>query len=228
MNLFEKLPVALSGLCLVALTSAPVMAQGVELSDDFDGSAPMQGVIEISMDGEGPDFFVAGVPNSVTTIEAGAAGFAPAPEGFAPGMRGGWGGPSRGGMRGCPAMSHGGGFMGIRDLDLSDEQYEKFYSLKNSFMDKVGPKMFEIRTNERHLKDLLTQTSVDTKKAKDLQGKINDLRADISNLKLDHCLAMQDVLSAEQRKKIRERVIRGGGHHGGSMMRRMKMEKKDS
>jgi hypothetical protein len=171
MNLFEKLPVALSGLCLVALTSAPVMAQGMEISEDFEGPAPMEGAVEISLEGDGPDYFVAGGPGFAASVDAGAAGFAPPPEVFAPGMRGGWGGPPRGGMRGCPAMSHGGGFMGMRDLDLTDDQYEKFYALKNSFMDKVGPKMFEIRTNERHLKDLLTQTSVSPCKTCSLPSK---------------------------------------------------------
>ena len=127
-------------------------------------------------------------------------------------MRGPWG---RGG---CPWLGA---------LDLSDDQYEKIYALKNSLLDKVGPKMLEIRTHERHLRDLMTQTNVDAKAARNLQDKINGLKADLANMKLDNRLAMHDVLNDEQRKKIRDWVIKGGRgmHHRGGP--RMKMEKKD-
>lgn len=220
MNLLEKLPVALSGLCFAVLCNGPALAQEVDLPDGVaDGPPPMEGMVEISLDGDGePEFTIAMDPNAIQMAAPGGPG-GPPPRMM---MRRGWGG--RGGM------SCGGGGVGcpmLGALDLTDDQYEKFYALKNSFMDKVGPKMLEVRTNERHLKDLMTQTNVDAKAARNLQDKINGLKADLANMKLENRLAMHDVLNDEQRKKIRDWVVKGGRgmHHRGGM--RMKMEKKD-
>ncbi|HIA54444.1 MAG TPA: periplasmic heavy metal sensor [Candidatus Melainabacteria bacterium] len=220
MNLLEKLPVALSGLCLATLCNSPALAQEVDLPDGVgDGPPPMEGMVEVTLDGDGePEFTIAMDPNAIQMAAPGGPGGPPRMMM----MRRGWGGRG-GGMRcgggGCPMLGA---------LDLSDDQYEKFYALKNSFLDKVGPKMLEIRTHERHLKDLMTQTSVDAKAARNLQDKINGLKADVANMKLDNRLAMHDVLNEEQRKKIRDWVIKGGRgmHHRGGP--RLKMEKKDS
>ncbi|HNA72790.1 MAG TPA: Spy/CpxP family protein refolding chaperone [Candidatus Obscuribacter sp.] len=218
MNLLEKLPVALSGLFFAALCNGPALAQEVDLPDGVaDGPPPMEGMVEISLDSDGdPEFTLAMDPN---TIQMGAPG-GPPPRMM---MRRGWGGRSAmgcggGGGVGCPVLGA---------LDLTDDQYEKFYALKNSFLDKVGPKMLEIRTHERHLRDLMTQTNVDAKAARNLQDKINGLKADLANMKLDNRLAMHDVLNEEQRKKIRDWVVKGGRgmHHRGGP--RMKMEKGD-
>ena len=219
MKLLEKVPVALSGLFLAALCNSPALAQEVDLPDGVaDGPPPpMEGMVEISLDGEGnPEFNIAMDPNA---IQMGAPGGPGGPPGMMM-MRRGFGG--RGGGR-CG----GGGCPWLGALDLSDDQYEKFYALKNSFMDKVGPKMLEIRTHERHLKDMMTQTTVDAKACRNLQDKINGLKADVANMKLDNRIAMHDVLNDEQRKKIRDFVVKGGRgmHHRGGP--RMKMEKKD-
>lgn len=222
MNLLEKLPVALSGLCFAALCNSPALAQEVDLPDGVgDGPPPpMEGMVEISLDGDGdPEITVAMDPNAIQMAAPGGSGGPPQRMMM---RRGGW---SRGGGMGCGGG--GGGCPMLGALDLTDEQYEKFYTLKNSFMDKVGPKMLEIRTHERHLRDLMTQTNVDAKAARNLQDKINGLKADLANMKLDNRLAMHDVLNDEQRKKIRDWVIKGGRgmHHRGGP--RMKMEKKD-
>lgn len=228
MKFLEKLPVALSGICLSVLCNSPAQAQEIELPDAIDdgpaameGMAPMEGGIEITLDAEGePEFNVAFAPD-VLIAAPGGPGFG------GPGF-GGPGGPRmmmrrhsfRGGHGGCPMFGA---------LDLSDDQYEKLYALKNSFLDKVGPKMLEIKTQSRHLKDVMTQPSVDVKAARNMQDKINNLRSDLANLKLDNRIAMMDVLTAEQRKKIRDFVIKGGrGMHHRGPHPMMKMEKKDS
>lgn len=215
MKLMEKLPVALSGMCLAVLCNTPALAQEVELPDDVsEGPPPMEGAIEISMDGDGnPEFNIAMNPSAIPMAAPGCP-VQPRMMMMRKGMsmRGPWG---RGG---CPWLGA---------LDLSDDQYEKIYALKNSLLDKVGPKMLEIRTQERHLKDVMTQASVDAKAARRMQDTINSLRADVSNIKLDNKLSVLDVLTAEQRKKIRDYMIKGGRgmHHRGPSMR---MEKKDS
>ncbi|MCC7527912.1 MAG: Spy/CpxP family protein refolding chaperone [Candidatus Melainabacteria bacterium] len=213
MKLLEKLPVALSGICLAFLCNSPALAQEIDLPEGVaDGPPPpMEGMVEISLDDDGnPEFNIAMDANAIQMAAPG-------------GPRGGAGMMMRRGFAG----RGGGGCPLLGALDLSDDQYEKFYALKNSFMDKVGPKVLEIRTNQRHLKDLMTQTSVDAKAARNMQDRINGLKADVANMMLDNRLAMHDVLNEEQRKKVRDFVIKGGRgvHHRGP--RPMKMEKKD-
>ncbi len=218
MKLLEKLPVALSGICLASLCNSPALAQEIDLPDGVaDGPPPpMEGMVEISLDDDGnPEFNIAMDANAIQMAAPGGP-----PGGGRMMMRRGFGGRGGGscGGGGCPLLGA---------LDLSDDQYEKLYALKNSFMDKVGPKVLEIRTNQRHLKDLMTQTSVDAKAARNMQDRINGLKSDVANMRLDNRLAMHDLLTEEQRKKVRDFVIKGGGgmHHRGP--RPMKMEKKD-
>ncbi len=221
MKLLEKLPVALSGMCLAMLCNTPVLAQEAGMPDGIDDGppAPMEGMVQITLDGEGnPEINMAMDPNA---IQDGGPGGPGGPGGHRMMMHRGWGG--RGGSCG------GGHGAWLGALDLTDDQYEKFYALKNSFLDKVGPKVLDIRTSERHLKDLMTQTTVDAKACRNLQDKINGLKGDVANMKLDNRLAMHDVLTDEQRKKIREWVIKGGHgmHHRGPHHMKT-MEKKES
>ena len=221
MKLLEKLPVALSGICLAALCNSPALAQEIDLPDGVgDGPPPpMEGMVEISLDEDGnQEFNIAMDANAIQFAGPGGPG---GPGGHHMMMRRGFGGRGGGscGGGGCPMLGA---------LDLSDDQFEKFYALKNAFMDKVGPKMLEIRTSERHLKDLMTQTTVDAKAARNLQDRINGLKGDVANMKLDNRLAMHDVLNDEQRKKIRDFAVKGGrGMHHRGPRPMMKMEKKD-
>lgn len=130
---------------------------------------------------------------------------------------------------------HGGGDMmmlraGVHS-DFSDEQLEQMYKSKNDFLDKAGPKMVELKSQERALHDLLTQPDFDKSKAMSLQSKINSIHNDLSNLKLEQRISMLNTLTAEQRKELRKSYIKmmdfgpmmmhgkmrhhGWGHKGG-------------
>lgn len=116
-----------------------------------------------------------------------------------------------GAMAACPAGKH---------MSFTDEQLEKLNSLKNQMADAVGPKRLELSTQMRQLKDLITQPSVDRSKITSIQGKINSLRDQICDLKLNYRLDTLAVLTDEQKKELRHHyLIRNvmGGHkrHGG-------------
>lgn len=102
-----------------------------------------------------------------------------------------------------------------KPIDLSDEQLEKIHSIRNDFLDAVGPKMVEIASKKRHLRDALLSANVDAAKAKALQSEINSLKDEVSNLKLASKIDCLNVLTSEQRKTIRDRAFRwhGRGHH---------------
>ncbi|MBS1999808.1 MAG: Spy/CpxP family protein refolding chaperone [Cyanobacteria bacterium SZAS LIN-2] len=98
---------------------------------------------------------------------------------------------------------------------LTDDQYEKLYAIKEDLMDQMGPKMVQSHSLGRKLKDTLSASNIDTKQAQDLQNKISALKADMSNLKIDSLIKMAQVLTPEQRKELRMKMIKAslGGHH---------------
>ena len=98
-----------------------------------------------------------------------------------------------------------------KPIDLSDEQLEKIHSIRNDFLDAVGPKMVEIASKKRHLRDALLSANVDAAKAKALQSEINGLKDEVSNLKLASKIDCLNVLTSEQRKSIRDRAFRWHG-----------------
>ncbi len=158
------------------------------------------------------DLIMAGLPaapmSPAIPLPGAIAIDAPAPEPavMAWGRHSGPGGPGGpGGGGGCPAMR--GLFSG--EHALTDDQYEKLYSLKNSMLDKVGPKMVELHSLERQLKDAITRADIDSKKAADLKGKITSLKSDLSSIKIDNQIAFMEILTADQRKDMRQAMVKG-------------------
>ncbi len=107
---------------------------------------------------------------------------------------------------------HGGGdVMMLRagvQSSFSDDQLEKMYKAKTDFMDKAGPKMAELKSQERALRDLLTQPEFEKSKAMSLQSKINGLKDELANLKLEQRISLLNTLTAEQRKELRRSYVK--------------------
>lgn len=104
------------------------------------------------------------------------------------------------------------------DLALTDEQYEKLFSIKKQFLSDAGPKMLALKSSQRDLRDLLSQPKVDKQKVIDLQSQINTQKGDLANLKLEKKLSGLEVLTEEQRKEIRRQMLKGcmgGGRESG-------------
>ena len=119
--------------------------------------------------------------------------------------------------KGRTCGAHRGGMKG--GLDLTDAQKEKLLTMKNSLKDSIGPKKLELDKSSRELKDLLTKPSIDRSAILSTQGKINGLKADISNLMIAFKADFAETLTPEQRQKLRFAPSFGGhrGHfrHGG-------------
>jgi len=100
----------------------------------------------------------------------------------------------------------------VRKMELTDEQREKIYKLKNNLIDSVGSKRLELGKEKRHLRDLLSQQTIDKSAITSTHDKINKLSAEISNARLDFQIAMAQELTPEQRQKIRYKSL-GKKHH---------------
>ncbi len=128
-----------------------------------------------------------------------------------------------------PDMAVGAGFASQASLALSDEQLEKIAKLKAELSDSQSPKMNELRSLSRQLKDALSAENPQKGKVMEIQSKINSLKADLSNARLNAKLETLAVLNPEQKQKLRhaslERQVFGarasrGGRRGHGMQKR--------
>ncbi len=137
------------------------------------------------------------------------------PDSFAFRMRaGGHGGP--GGPGGPMGMGSGCPFLDGEN-SLSDEQYEKFYQIKNRMKDELGAKMLEMSKLRRQFGDELNRESIDAKAVSKLEDRMAALKAETSRLFTGSAVEMMSALTPEQRKAIRKKMIRGSGMGGCSM-----------
>lgn len=107
-------------------------------------------------------------------------------------------------------------------LSLSDEQLEKMAKLKADFSDLASQKKAQLHSLQRQLKDSLSSESLDKSKALDLQSKVNTIRNDLANAQLAMRIDSLQVLSSEQKQKLRHAALerqvfgkKGKGHHKG-------------
>ncbi len=106
---------------------------------------------------------------------------------------------------------------------FSDEQLEKIAKIKGAFSDTAAAKAAQLHTLGRELKSQLSQSNIDKSQVMDIQAKINSLKNDISNAKLNMRLDTIAVLTPEQRQKFHHMALqrqvlggrRGAGHEHG-------------
>ena len=195
----------LQGIDEVLVTDPGLLALQPDGSGQVEISAPVLGERRAQGFGGGMSRCPTGGMNPYAM---GASGFCPP----------GGAGPSRSG--GPFAFLQG-------DHALSDEQYEKLFQLKNDFLDKAGPKLAQLKVTERDMLDLMTQPQMDKAKVKDLQSKINNEKAELANMRIDHRMSTLEVLTAAQRKELRSHIVQGSSwgmgqckrHRGNTHMR---------
>lgn len=92
---------------------------------------------------------------------------------------------------------------------LSDEQFEKFYQIKNRMKDDMGSKMLEMGKLRRQFCDELNRESIDSKAVSKLEDRMAALKAETSKVFTSAAVEMMNVLTPEQRKIMRQKMIRG-------------------
>lgn len=220
---------ALSMASALTFASQPAIAQ-LDMDDIDGGMSDVEVVLNLpdfSPGGPGPDFLP-------PPPEAGGGAIAfsmplPPPGDVIAAMRDGFGAFGRGACpvgRGGPARCPMDFLSG--DNALTDAQYEKLYQLRNSVMDQRGPKMLEIATAKRHLKDELTRESIDEKAVKKLQNQIISAKNDLTVLAYDSKLQMMQILTGAQRAELRKAMMQGPKARAGMphMMMRKWMDRK--
>ena len=137
---------------------------------------------------------------ALVTTAAFAQGYGRGPGyGYGPGMMGGGGwGP---GMGMGPGAGAGGG---LAALNLSDEQREKVFAIREEARKKNWATMGEVRSEQFKLRGMYSAEKLDPDKIADQQKKVDDLRRQMVKSRADTHNKVMAVLTPEQRKQARE------------------------
>jgi len=86
---------------------------------------------------------------------------------------------------------------------LTDSQLEKMALIKNGERAQAQPKVSDLISTERQLKDQLSKPDADKSQILSLQAQINGDRDALSNLKLNTKLQEMDLLTGQQKQELR-------------------------
>jgi Spy/CpxP family protein refolding chaperone len=101
-----------------------------------------------------------------------------------------------------------GGFM--HGLNLSDEQSEKLMLMHDQMEEKVAAKRAELMSLHHKMALALFEATVDKSKVMGIQDRINQLQTELAGIGVNFALDFSELLTAEQRKQMRQMSVKGG------------------
>ena len=96
----------------------------------------------------------------------------------------------------------------LRGIELSDEQLEKIADLKHRCFSKMGHARVDMMDLRQQLLRELAKEALDKTQISALKAKIKEQKSQIIHLMIDQMTEFAEILTPEQRKKIRLRKIR--------------------
>jgi Spy/CpxP family protein refolding chaperone len=106
-----------------------------------------------------------------------------------------------------------------KKLGLTDDQLTKIASLKDQGRVTTAPQKAQLRGLNDQLKDVLTKPELDKQQALSIESKINDLRAQLANERLEQRIDFMSILTPQQKDTLRHKMLvseafgGSGGHH---------------
>ena len=134
---------------------------------------------------------------------AGAQGYGP---GYGPGGGGGGYGPGMMGGGYGPGMGRGYGPGGgpFAALDLKDEQREKVFAIQEEARSKNWSTMGQLRSEQSKLRRMYYADKVDAKAVSEQQKKVDELRRQMQQSRIETHNQVLAILTPEQRKQVRQ------------------------
>ncbi|MFA6210634.1 MAG: Spy/CpxP family protein refolding chaperone [Candidatus Obscuribacterales bacterium] len=101
-------------------------------------------------------------------------------------------------------------------LKISDEQKDKLSSIRDQYKLATAQKKAELEVAMSQQRQLMSKTVIDKSAVLSLQSKINGLKADLSNARIDMALTASAVFTPEQREMFGKfgKFGHGRGHGG--------------
>ena len=106
----------------------------------------------------------------------------------------------------------------IKHLDLTDEQATQVRSIRDSYQPKMKALREKMKDNRKQLREEMHAETIDQQKVKKLAQTMGDLKAEKIILRAEKRSKIRDVLTGEQREKMKEMKQHRGykykqGHH---------------
>ncbi len=95
----------------------------------------------------------------------------------------------------------------LESLNLTDAQLEKMAALKDDFETDTAGKKAELKVLFRKMHNLMTMPTIDRGQITAVHDRINALITDLSNARLNYMMDKADVLTPDQRKQIRHKIL---------------------
>ena len=106
-------------------------------------------------------------------------------------------------------------------LKLTSDQKDKLSSIRDQYKLATAQKKAELEVAMSQQHQLMSKATIDKSAVLSLQGKINSLKADLSNARIDMALTASAVFTPEQREMFEKASKFGHGRgHGGPGMHR--------
>ncbi len=102
----------------------------------------------------------------------------------------------------------GGGHDLLDGIELNDEQIERIADLKHRSFSKMGHGKVDMMDLMQALFKEMGNANIDKNKVEELRGRLKEHKAAMTDLMIDNMLAFAEILTPEQRKKIRIKKIR--------------------
>jgi len=100
-------------------------------------------------------------------------------------------------------------------ISLSDEQRQKLRALKDQYTLDTAMRKAQLKVQRGQLFDLLRKPKVDKQEVLALNAKLNSLRTELSDARMNFILAANDVFTPEQKEQMGHRFgMRGAFGHG--------------
>lgn len=99
-----------------------------------------------------------------------------------------------------------------RPPKFSDEQLEKIHSIKMKFEESGAGRGAELYVLHKKLMDAMSRTSIDKGEVTPLEGKIRNLESAEASDRIQMMLELHDVLTPEQREKLRRDFVAMDSH----------------
>jgi Spy/CpxP family protein refolding chaperone len=99
-------------------------------------------------------------------------------------------------------------------LGLTEDQMTKLVDLKSDYNINTAKQKAEVEADKKKLILLMTEAKIDKQAVTALNDKIVSLKANISDARLNKMLSVMNILTPEQREKVRHHMlVRSLGHH---------------
>lgn len=111
-------------------------------------------------------------------------------------------------------MMRGGGMQGLRGIDLSADQVKQLASLREGQKKVFAEKFMAMRDLHDALHKLVTSDSYTPAAAAEIIAKTTALQGEMAQLHADQANALYKLLTPEQRTRMQQNELMGGGMMG--------------